>query len=377
MVTVREITSRADIRKFINFANELYKDNPYYVPDMFGSQVNDFDREKNPAYEYCDSKCFLAYRDGRIVGRIAAIYNTHANEKYHVDRMRFSHADYIDDDEVVDALFAAVEAWGREKGCEAVHGPLGFSDMDKEGLLVKGFDRLSQFFVYYNHPYYMKQMERMGYSKDVDWVEYRITLPDKPDARLEKIASAVERRLKLTFAPLTNRRSIRPYVEGVFKLYNEAYLALYGMVALTPRQVVKYVGEFLPLVDDRTTAILLNEEQEVVAFGVAAPSLSLAQQKARGRMFPLGWYHVLRALNGKNDTLDMFLIAVRPDLQGSGVNAVLMNRLLKFAIEDGRKYAETGPELEDNTRVISQWRSFDAEQHKTRRCYIKKLDGAE
>lgn len=373
MVTIREITEKKDIRTFIAFANNLYKDNPYYVPDMFNQQVNDFDREKNPAYEYCDSKCFLAYRDGKVVGRIAAIYNTHANQKYNVNQMRFSHADYIDDAEVVDALFNAVETWAREKGCTAVHGPLGFSDMDREGMLIKGFDRLSQFFVYYNHPYYMQHMERMGYVKDVDWIEYRITLPDKPDERLERLANAVQRRMKLKVAPLKNRNSMRPYVEGVFKLYNEAYLALYGMVALTPRQVEKYVSEFLPLVNERTTAILLNDKDEVVGFGVASPSLSKAQQKCRGRMFPFGWYHMLRALNGKNDTLDMFLIAVKPELQGTGINAVIMNHLLKYAIEDGRKYAETGPELETNSNVLSQWRYFQTEQHKSRRCYIKQL----
>ncbi len=376
MVIVKEISQRKDIEKFISFPNEMYRDNPYYVPDMFDSQVKDFDREKNPAFEYCDAKCFLAYRDGKIVGRIAGIYNTHANQKYNKNQMRFSHADYIDDAEVVDALFAAVENWAREKGCTAVHGPLGFSDMDREGLLIKGFDKLSQFFVYYNHPYYMEQMERMGYVKDVDWIEYRISLPDLNDERLKRLdqlANAVARRMKVMPVELTSRASIKPHVEGVFKLYNEAYLALYGMVALTPRQVEKYVGEFLPLVDERTTAILKNEKGEVVAFGVAAPSLSRAQQKCQGRLFPFGWYHVLKALNGKNDTLDLFLIAVRPDLQGTGINAVVMNRLLKFAIEDGRKFAETGPELEYNSHVQSQWRYFNTEQHKTRRCYIKEL----
>lgn len=376
MVTVKEITERKDIKKFIAFANDLYRDNPYYVPDMFDSQVKDFDREKNPAFEYCDAKCFLAYRDGKIVGRIAAIYNTHANQKYNKKQMRFSHADYIDDAEVVDALFAAVEGWAREKGCVAVHGPLGFSDMDREGLLIKGFDKLSQFFVYYNHPYYIEQMERMGYGKDVDWIEYRISLPELNDERLQRLdrlAEAVTRRMKLTPVELTSRNSIKPHVEDVFKLYNEAYLALYGMVALTPRQVEKYVGEFLPLVDERTTAILRNEKGEVVAFGVAAPSLSRAQQKCRGKLLPFGWYHILRALNGKNDTLDLFLIAVKPELHGTGINAVVMNRLLKFAIEDGRKFAETGPELEYNSHVQSQWRYFNTEQHKTRRCYIKEL----
>lgn len=378
MVIIREITARKDIKRFMIFANDLYKDSPYYVPDMLDSQINDFLRDKNPAFEYCDAKCFLAEREGRIVGRIAAIYNTHANEKYGHNQLRFSHADYIDDAEVVDALFAAAEAWAGELGCDSVHGPLGFSDMDREGLLVEGFDRISQFFVNYNHPYYKAHMERMGYEKDADWIEFRITLPengyeDERLQRLKRLGEVVERRMKLHAAPLKNRSAIRPYVKKVFELYNETYRVLYGMVALTPAQVEKYVEEFLPIVDARTTMILLDDKEDVVAFGVGGPSISRAQQKNRGRLFPFGWIPVLRAMNGKNDTLDMFLIAVRPDLQGKGLNAVILHRLLEMAFEDGIRYAETGPELEINTDVQSQWRFFDVEQHKRRRAYIKKL----
>lgn len=373
MIFIREITARKDVKKFIRFANDLYKDNPYYVPDMFSSQVDDFDKKKNPAYEYCDSKCFLAYKDGKIVGRIAAIYNTRANTKYNHSRMRFSHADYIDDDDVVDALFAAVEVWAQEKGCTSVHGPLGFSDMDREGLLIQGFHQPGQFFTNYNHPYYADQMGRLGYQKEIDWIEYRISLPDQPDERLERMALTAERKMKIHPANLNSRNSIRPYVEGVFKLYNEAYQPLYGMVALTPKQIKRYVRKFLPLVNERTTAIMLNESDEVVAFGVTAPSLSIAQQKCSGRLFPFGWYHLLKALNGRNDTLDLFLIAVRPDLQKTGVNAAIINRLLRFAIKDGRKYAETGPQLENNSNVFSQWRHFEKVQHKSRRCYVKEL----
>jgi len=377
MFNIKEIHTRKDLKKFMLFANNLYKDNPCYVPDMLSSQIADFEPHKNPAFAYCQAKCFLAYREKKIVGRIAAIYNTHACQKYGQNQLRFSHADYIDDDGVVDALFGAVEAWAKELGCSSVHGPLGFTDLDREGLLVEGFDQLSQFFVNYNHPYYMKQMERLGYSKDTDWIEYRITVPSAyPDQRLhklERISSTVQQRLELRFAPLTNRKSIIPYVEGVFNLYNEAYLTLYGMVALTPAQVSKYVKEFLPLINERTAAILLNKEDQVVAFGVTAPSISLAQRKSGGKMFPLGWFHVLRALKGKNDTLDLFLIAVHPNLQGKGLNAVILMRLLKNAVEDGYKYAETGPNLEDNFDVQSHWRYFDAVQHKRRRAYIKQL----
>jgi GNAT superfamily N-acetyltransferase len=344
---------------------------------MLSSQIADFERHKNPAFAHCQAKCFLAYRDNKIVGRIAAIYNTFACQKYGQNQLRFSHADYIDDNAVVDALFSAVEGWARELGCASVHGPLGFSDLDREGLLVEGFEHLSQFFVYYNHPYYVRHMERLGYVKDTDWIEHRVSLPAVyPDQRLEKLdrlASTVQQRLNLRFAPLKSRKTIIPYVEGVFRLYNEAYLKLYGMVALTPAQIEKYVKEFLPLVNERSTAILLNEQDEVVAFSVVAPSISLAQRKSGGKMFPLGWFHLLKALKGKNDTLDLFLIAVHPSLQGKGLNAVVLTRLLKFAVEDGFKYAETGPTLEDNINVLSHWRYFDVVQHKRRRAYIKQI----
>jgi GNAT superfamily N-acetyltransferase len=377
MIHIKEIRARGDIKKFMMFANDLYRDDPCYVPDMLSSQIADFMPRQNPAFEYCRAKCFLACRDEKIVGRIAAIYNTRACQKYGQAQLRFSHADYIDDDEVVDALFGAVEAWAAELGCSSVHGPLGFSDLDREGMLVEGFGQLSQFFVYYNHPYYLRQMERRGYRKDTDWIEHRITLPAVyPDQRLEKLerlASGITQRLNLRPAPLKGRKSIIPYVQDVFHLYNEAYMKLYGVVALSPAQINKYVKEFLPLVNERTTAILLNEKDEVVAFGVVAPSISLAQQKNRGKMFPLGWFHLLKALKGKNDTLDLLLMAVHPSLQGRGVSAAVLTRLLKFAVEDGFKFAETGPTLEDNADILAHWRFFDVVQHKRRRAFIKQL----
>jgi len=377
MVLIKEISSTKEIKDFMLFANKLYKDNPCYVPDMLKSQIADFDRANNPAFEYCQAKCFLAYREKKIVGRIAAIYNARACQKYRQNQLRFSHADYIDDNEVVDALFNAVETWARALGCDCIHGPLGFTDLDREGLLVEGFDCLSQFFVYYNHPYYSKHMERLGYEKDTDWIEHRIILPaEYPGQRLEKLdrlAAVARQRLKLRPAPLKNRKSIITYVEGVFNLYNKAYLKLYGTVALSSAQISKYVKEFLPLVNERSTAILLDETDQVVAFGVVAPSISLAQRKSGGKMFPLGWFHLLRALKGKNDTLDLLLIAVHPKLQGKGVNAVIITQLLKAAVEDGFKYAETGPNLEDNNNVLSQWRFFDTIQHKRRRAYIKRI----
>ncbi len=374
MLTIKEASSKKDIKAFIRFANDLYKDNAYYVPDIMSSQIAAFNREENPAYEYCDSKCFLAYKGSRIVGRVAAIHNTKVNAKEGKNQMRFWHADFIDDENVVDMLFKAVEDYAKEKGCTEVYGPMGFSDMDREGMLINGFDQLSMFQTYYNHPYYMRHMERMGYAKNVDWLEYRIIINDVNDeriARLKKLAEAVTRRQKLTLVTVPKKKMLEPYVEKVFKLYNEVY-TLYGMVPLTPRQVDYYVKELLPLVDQRTTAIV-NAAGDVVAFGIGAPTLSHALRKCGGRMFPFGWYHILKALKGKNDTLDLFLIAVHPDYQDKGVNAIIMNHIVQFGIHNGVMYAETSPELETNTKVQAQWRFFDTQQHKKRRCYIKSI----
>ncbi|MDD6887647.1 MAG: hypothetical protein ACI4MR_00010 [Candidatus Aphodomorpha sp.] len=374
MVTIKEAVTRRDIVKFMEFPNKLYRGNPYYVPDMLDSQVADMMRDKNPAFEYCDAKCFLAYREGKIVGRIACILNTRANAKFNKKYLNISHIDFIDDDEVVDALFDAAEGWARELGCEAVHGPLGFSDMDREGMLIQGFDQKSLFFTYYNHPYYVTQMERRGYGKEVDWFEYRVTIPDKPNERIHRMAEMIRKRYHLHVVDLDNfGKPLSVLVEDVFKLYNETYLALFGVVALTPKQVEKYVHEFLPVVQGRTTAFVYNEQEELVAFGICCPSLDRAQQKNGGRMFPFGWIPMLRALKGKNETLDMLLVAVKPSLQGCGINALLMDNIQEKVIAAGFKYAETGPQLEFNTKVQAQWKFFPSEQHKRRRCWVKEL----
>jgi len=375
MVTIKEAVTKREITAFMEYPLKLYKDNPHFVPDMLDSQVADMLRDKNPAFEYCDAKCFLAYRDGEIVGRIACIHNPRANQRLGRNYLRITQIDFIDDDEVVDALFDAAENWGRELGCEAVHGPLGFTDMDREGMLVEGFDRRSLFITYYNHPYYGTQMERRGYGKQVDWIEMIIKLPTEPVERLSRIAETVKKRYKLHVVDLDHLdRPLKTVIRDVFKLYNETYLALFGVVALTPQQVDKYVNEFLPLVQGKTTSFVYTDKDELVAFGVASPSLEEAQQKCKGKMFPFGWFHLLRALKGKKQKqLDLLLVAVKPELQGCGINAVVMDDMLKKAIKAGFTYAETGPMLEMNNKVQAQWKFFETEQHKRRRCFVKDL----
>lgn len=372
MITIREACTKKELIAFMEFPLKLYQDCPYYVPDILASQVADMQRDKNPAFAYCDAKCFLALRDGEIVGRICGILNRKANDKFKKQYLNFSHVDFIDDDAVVDALFGAIENWARELNCEAIHGPLGFSDMDREGMLVEGFDRKSLFYTYYNYPYYVTQMTRLGFEKEVDWIELRLTIPSQPDLHIEKLSQYVQKKMHLHVVGLKDR-PIRRLMREVFGLFNETYRVLFGVVPMTDAQMEKYTSEFLPMVRDTTCTFVYNAHDELVAFGIACPALDDAMIQIKGRTMPFGWVSLLRALYGKNDTVDMLLIAVHPDLQGAGVNAVILDDMQKKVIQAGFRYAETGPMLELNTKVQSQWEHFEHEQHKRRRCFVKQL----
>ena len=374
MVSIVEVTTKAQLRRFVDYPNQLYRGVPQFVPATYGDDLSDWDRQKNPAFSYCDARCWLAERDGEIVGRIGAIRSRKANEKWGTNRMRFTQVDFIDDPEVSAALFAAVEDWARELGCTAVHGPLGFTDMDREGMLVEGFDRRSCFFTYYNHPYYIDHMAALGYVKDVDWIEELITVPtdEKTIQRWEKLSDFVLKRNHLHIVEPKNRLAYLPLLKPFFDLVNVAYAPLYGTVDLTDEQIKKYASKFAPLINPHTTCFVMDKNDQMVAFGVGAPSLATAMQKHRGRLFPTGWVDVLKSFR-KNDTIDLLLIAVHPDYQSRGVNAVILSKTMKGCLKMGIKQAETGPMLEMNGKVQSQWKDFQTEQHKRRRCFIKQL----
>ena len=378
MVSIVEVTTKAQLRRFVDYPNQLYRGVPQFVPATYGDDLSDWDRQKNPAFSYCDARCWLAERDGEIVGRIGAIRSRKANEKWGTNRMRFTQVDFIDDPEVSAALFAAVEDWARELGCTAVHGPLGFTDMDREGMLVEGFDRRSCFFTYYNHPYYIDHMAALGYVKDVDWIEELITVPtdEKTIRRWEKLSDFVLKRNHLHIVEPKSRLAYLPLLKPFFDLVNVAYAPLYGTVDLTDEQIKKYASKFAPLINPHTTCFVMDKNDQMVAFGVGAPSLATAMQKHRGRLFPTGWVDVLKSFR-KNDTIDLLLIAVRPDLQKKGVNAVIINKVMKASVKMGIKHAETGPMLETNEAIQSQWYDFPVEQHKRRRCWIKELQPAQ
>lgn len=374
-ITIKKVTSRKELKTFIRFNYELYKNNPYSVPDLLGDMLNTYDRNKNAAFEFCEADYFLAYKDGRLVGRVAAIINHRANERWKVKNVRFGWIDFIDDEEVSAALLQTVENWGRERGMEAMQGPLGFTDMDAEGMLVEGFDQLSTMATIYNYPYYSKHMERYGMEKDVDWVEYRIKVPtDEPDKH-KRISALVQKKFGLQIKKYKSSKKIaREYGQKIFELINEAYAPLYGYSPLSEGQIRQYVKMYLPILDLDMVTLVTDAEGELVAVGVSMPSLSEALQKAKGKFFPFGWFHLLKALFWKHpDTLDLLLVAVKPEYKNKGINGLLFSDLIKVYNQKGYVWAESNPELEMNEAVQRQWDYFEHTQHKRRRAYKKAL----
>lgn len=363
-------------KAFVKFPiNDLYKDSPYYVPSLILDELDTLDVHKNPAFDFCEMQLFLAYKDNKIAGRIAAIINHNANETWNKKEARFSFVDFIDDNEVVDALFEAAQDWAKSKGMDSIAGPMGFTDLDPEGLLIHGFDRVTTMATKYSYPYYVDQIERLGFEKDADWNEYRIPVPSAVPERHQRIANMVATRYGLKVLKFKNLKQISPYVERLFSLMNEAYKPLYGFAPLTQKQIDHYVKMYVPLLRWDIVSIIIKEEtDEVVGFGIGMPSLSRGLIKSRGKLFPFGWYHLLKDLKSKkNPVIDLLLIGIAPEYQGKGVNAIIFNDFIPSAYKCGFQWAESNPELEINNKVASLWDGFSAENHKKRRAYIKHL----
>lgn len=316
----------------------------------------------------------MAYRNGKPVGRITGIINNLVNRRTGENSVRFAFVDFIDDDEVVDALFDAVERWGKEKGMTSIVGPLGFTDMDHEGMLVDGFEEVGTMATIYNYPYYPRHMDRLGFGKDVDWVEFRIDVPDSVPEKYQRIADLVKRRNNLKVKKYTSRKKIKQeYGQALFELINEAYDKLYGYSPLTPRQIQYYIDIYLGIINLDLVTVVTDADDKLVAIGISIQSFSEALQKSRGKLFPLGWIHLLKALRGKSDTVDLLLIAVKPEYQNKGVNALLFADLIPYYNKYGFKHAESNPELEENSKVQDQWSYFDTRQHRRRRSFRKEL----
>lgn len=374
-VEIRKVSSRKELKAFVRFANNLYKGNKYYVPSMPFDDMNTFNKDKNGAFEFCDAELYLAYKDGKLAGRVAAIVNYKANESWKADQVRFGWIDFIDDIEVSAALLEAVCAFGRARGMKQIVGPLGFTDFDPEGMLVEGFDRLSTMALIYNHPYYPEHMVRHGYVKETGWVEYRITIPEQLPENHRRLSEIIKERYGLKLRKLSRRQIKKEdYGRKLFKLINETYCVLYGYSLLSDKQIDQYVDLYLSLVDTKMLTFIEDSKGDLIAAGISIPSLSEALQKCNGEILPFGWWHLLKTMFFKKpDTLDLLLIGVRPDYQNRGVNSLLFVDLFENYKKMGFKYAETNANLETNAKVQAMWNPFEKELHKRRWVFAKEL----
>lgn len=372
-IIIKEVVGKKDLKKWVDFPNKLYKKVPAYVPFLFNDEMDTFTKAKNPAYDFCETKLFLAYIDHKIVGRIGALINHAYNKKWNKNAMRFTRFDFIDDYEVSEALFNEVIKWAKENNLTEVMGPIGFTDLDHEGMLVEGFDELNMSITFYNHPYYIKHMERLGLTKDIDWMEFQIKVPEQLDPRIERISEHLIQRNGYELVTYTSRKVLLNDAFEAFKVIDEAFSVLYGTVPLTEKIINKAIADYIPLVNLKYICSVKDKEGKIIGFGILVPSIAKALKKCNGRMVR-GIFRLLKALKGKNDTLEMFLIGITQEHQKKGVPAIIMNQIIKVCIENGVKICETGPELETNDSVQSMWKTFDARHHKRRRCWIKQID---
>lgn len=379
-IEIKKVESRRDLCKFIDFHNELYKGNPYHVPNLYFDEVNTFRKDKNAAFDFCEAEYFMAYRDGKVVGRVAAIINHSANKKWERESVRFGWIDFVDDIEVSKALLKAVEDYGKSKGMKEIVGPLGFTDMDPEGMLLYGYDQLGTQATAYNYPYYPEHMDRMGgWEKDNDYVEYKLYVPEEMPEKYATIAKMIQKRYNLQVKKLKRNEIYgeNGYGRKIFQVVNETFKDLYGYSKLTDRQIEQYVKMYLPMADLDLITIIEDwntPDHKVVGVGISIPSLARALQKCGGKLFPFGWWHILRALKfHKTEVVDLLLIGVLPEYRQKGANALLFYDLIPHYQRLGFKWGETHVEMETNMKVQGQWQYLNREIHKRRRCYKKDI----
>lgn len=374
-IEVVKVRWRKELDDFIRLPYYIYEACPQYVPELESDIRNLINPQKNPAFDFSYIQPFVAYRNEVPIGRIVGIINRKANERWQTRNVRFSLIEMIDDTKVSAALIDAVARWGRSFGMDAIEGPMGITDFDKEGMLIEDFHLIGTMNTIYNHDYYPRHMEALGFQKEVDWIQIRINIPDKTPARYVRTAQYVRQQMGLRVIKVTDEDiKKRNYGKKIFNLLNEAYRPIFGFSALSERQVDDFVNKYLRLIDKRLIPVVVNEEQEIIGVAITMGRLSHAMQRAHGRLLPTGWWHLLKALKWcHEDCAEMLLIAVRPDYQGMGVNALFFDDLIPIYNQLGFKWAETGPQLEDNVRELSQWKPLKPEFVKRRRCYIKQI----
>jgi hypothetical protein len=367
---IKPVVTRKDLTAFLDFPFKLYKNNPYWCPQLRMDERRTLNPAKNHAFEHCEAKYWLAILDGEVVGRIAGIINHKAIEKWNEKLVRFGWIDFIDDFSVSEALINTVEMWGRSKGLEGIHGPLGFTDMDNEGMLIEGFDKAANISSIYNYPYYVDHIERMGFVKAADWVQYEFTIPEIVPEKFARTAAFVKEKFNLRVFKAKRARELRPYARKMFSMLNVAFDNLYGYAPLSVKQMDAYTDQYFGFIRPEFVSLILNEDGDIVGFGISMPSLTKALQKTRGRLFPFGFIEFLKAIR-KTDTIDMYLVGVRPDYHGKGVAALIWCDLHEQYVKHGVKRAISNPQLEDNNKALSIWKNFEGKKIIQRRCWIR------
>jgi hypothetical protein len=369
-IELKKVNTKKDLKRFIAFQNKLYKGNKFWCPPMRLDEMNTLSRDKNPAFDFCEAGYWIAYRGKEIVGRIAGIINHTANERWNEKLVRFGWIDFIDDHEVSQTLLDTVKEWGRSKGMNGIHGPLGFSDMDNEGMLIKGFEEMATLASIYNYPYYVEHMEKLGFEKAADWVQYEFEISTTMPEKFDRLSQLIQEKYKLRIVKAKKAKDLLPYAPKMFHTLNAAFGELYGYTALTQKQIDMYIKAYFGFIRPEFVSFVVDEQDEVVGFGISMPSLTKALQKCDGKLFPFGFLYILWAMK-KNDTIDMYLNGVRPDYHSKGVNALYYNEMHRAYLKNGIKKAITNPQLEANAKALTIWKNFNGRQHLTRRCWIK------
>lgn len=372
MVEIKEVTTRKQLRDFIKFTYRLYEDNPYFVPTIRSDEYQTLKEDKNPAYDHCKTKLFLAYKDGEVVGKIAVIINELYEKKYNKKYGRFGFVDFIEDFEVASKLFETAENYLREQGMEGIHGPLGFCDLDPEGMLTSGFEYAGTFTTLYNHPYYPEYLKRLGYIEDAEWIEYEVRIPETVPDQLKNISEYAKKRHEVSIMDLNSKSSLKLIAPKVFELINICYSNLYSVVELTDKQIEHYVNLYFSIIDPKFVRVIQDKDGEPIAFGLGFPSLTKVMQKHGGKLLPLGMLDIYKTL--KHPTrLELLLIAVRPDYRRKGINAILLSEMIELCNKLGIQYVDLNPQLTSNLDVRGQWKHFESLQNKTRAAFFKSL----
>lgn len=373
-IDVRKVTNNEEMTAFVRFPFALYKDCKQFVPELNSVVYDTFNPKKNSALRFVKVQAFLAWRGEEVVGRIVGIINPVANQKWGTKNVRFGFIDFVDDKDVSAALIKAVEKWGAEQGMERIQGPLGITDFDKEGMLIEDFERDGSMIEIYNYPYYPNHMKAMGFEKEADWLQIRVKIPAEVPAKYARVSALSAEMFGLKVVKFSRSQLMKEKGREALRLMNKCYEPLFGFSALTDEQIDDFLKQYVPILDTDLVPLVVNESGEIVAAAVTVPSLSKAMRKVQGHLLPLGWWHIMQALKWKHEeTIQLLLIAVRPDLQGMGVNALIFNDLIPILNQKGFQFAETGPQLEDNVRELSQWKPMNPEIIKRRRCWTKKL----